>query len=330
MGMEHRNRERTRLEAVPRAARHAMPLRIKAADGMELGGQMWRHAEPSRTRPVVVIAPATSVHSRYYQRFADYLFQQGFDVLTFDYRGIGHSRPPSLRGFRADWVDWGEQDLDAALRHAEAECPGQPLHVVAHSIGGFAIGLAPASARIRRIVTVGAQYAHWRDYDRAARVRMMVKWHLVMPALTALFGYFPARRLGWMEDTPAGVVRDWSRMAARFEDTVRPGQFVAGAREADLLVQRFSQVTAPILAIGLEDDPHGTPVAIGRLLAYFTASPWRHWHILPSDIGTDAIGHFAFFHDRFRETLWPLALAWLREGELPAGAPGRLLVQALR
>ena len=71
---------------------------------MELGGQMWRHAEPSRSRPVVVIAPATSVHSRYYHRFADHLFQQGFDVLTFDYRGIGHSRPPSLRGFRADWV----------------------------------------------------------------------------------------------------------------------------------------------------------------------------------------------------------------------------------
>ncbi len=330
MGREHRISERTRLEAVPQTTRRGAALRMQAADGMGLGGQMWRHAGPSRMRPVVVIAPATSVHSRYYGRFAEYLFEQGFDVLTFDYRGIGLSRPPSLRGFRADWVDWGEKDLDAALRHAEAECPGQPLHVVAHSIGGFAIGLAPANARIRRIVTVGAQYAHWRDYDRAARARMIVKWHLVMPALTALFGYFPARRLGWMEDTPAGVVRDWSRMAARFEDSVRPRQFVAGAREADLLVQRFSQVTAPILAIGLDDDPHGTPEAIRRLLAYFTASPWRHWHVMPSDIGAVSIGHFAFFHDRFRETLWPLALAWLREAESPEAPPGRLLVRALR
>ena len=310
-----------------RAERHrfAAPVRILAPDGVPLGGFMWRLGEPGR--PVVVIAAATSVRCRYYGRFAAYLFANGFDVLTFDYRGIGESRPPRMRGFRADWVDWGESDLEGALRFAVREFENAPLHVVAHSIGGFAIGLAPTSRRIGRILTVGSQFAHWRDYGAEERLRMFWKWHVVMPLLTRVFGYFPAKRLGWMEDTPAGVVRDWSRMRPRFEDTVRAGSFVAGERESERLARRFTGVTAPILAIGLDDDTHGTPAALDRLLAYFTASPRRHWRIDPSDVGADAIGHFAFFHDRFEGTLWPLALGWLRDGRIPPGAPGRLFAE---
>lgn len=292
------------------------PLRFQAADGMMLGGHLWPARQPVPGRSVVVVSPATSVRSRYYGRFAAHLAGVGFDVVTFDYRGIGESRPAQLRGFRADWRDWGELDLEAALHLAMVRFPGRPVDVVAHSIGGFAMGLAPSARQVRRIVTVGAQYAHWRDYAPAARLRMLLRWHVAMPALAGLFGYLPARRLGWMEDTPAGVARDWSRMAARFERTLRDG---AG------LPARFAAIGAPILAIGLEDDPFGTIPAIERLLAYYRGSARTHLRLAPADAGVAAIGHFAFFHERFRETLWPLARHWLEMGALPPGAPGRIV-----
>ena len=66
----------------------------------------------------MIINAATSVRCRYYSRFADYLFAQGFDVLTYDYRGIGESRPASLRGFKASWSDWGRLDFEAMLQLA--------------------------------------------------------------------------------------------------------------------------------------------------------------------------------------------------------------------
>lgn len=311
-----------------RQDRAAVPFRLLAGDGVPLGGFIWSHAEKRPSRPLAIITAATAVRCRYYARFATYLHANGFDVLTYDYRGIGESRPSSLRGFRADWVDWGEKDLEAVLRYALAAFPGQPLQVVGHSIGGFAIGLAPSNGAIRRVLTVGAQYAHWRDYGGDRRWRMFLKWHIAMPALTALLGYLPARRLGWMEDLPAGVVRDWSRMRARFEDTVRPDRLRQGRRDRDELPARFRQVTAPTLAIGLDDDPHGTVAAIDRLLAYFTNSRPVHWRIAPHDIGQHAIGHFAFFHDRFKDSLWPLALAWLLSGQVPAWAPGRRVPNA--
>lgn len=244
------------------AQRRGEPVRFAAPDHVVLGGFIWSHSLSDPRHPVVVISPATSVRCRYYSRFADYLYANGFNVLIYDYRGIGESRPSSLRGFQADWVDWGEKDLEAALRLAQAEFPGHPIHAVGHSIGGFAIGLATSNHLIGRIFTVGAQYAYWRDYDSSHRRRMYLKWHILMPIMTGLFGYFPARRLGWMEDTPAGVVRDWSRMKARFEDTLRHDMFVGGVRESEQLRRRFTTVTAPILAVGLTDDTNGTPAAL--------------------------------------------------------------------
>ncbi|MCO5734476.1 alpha/beta fold hydrolase [Rhizobium sp. SSA_523] len=293
------------------------PLRFPATDGYALGGFLWCREQLSDQRPTVIITCATSVRSRYYARFAAYLFQNGFNVLTYDYRGIGESRPQSLRGFAADWIDWGEKDLEGALRYVETRFPGAPVSVVGHSIGGFAIGAAPSNAAIERILTVGAQFAYWRDYAPQARLAMLWKWHVLMPLVTQLLGYFPAKRLGWMEDTPAGVAMGWSRMGPRFETSLRRRPLGADRRpEGMALPPRFAQVRAPILAIGLSDDAYGTVPAIRRLLSYFPRTRRLHLHLGPEDFGQAQIGHFAFFHDRFRDSLWPIALSWLKQGEV--------------
>lgn len=285
----------------------AQPFRQEAADGYSLGGFCWRHAEPDPARPVVIINAATSVRCRFYSRFADYLFAQGFDVLTYDYRGIGESRPASLRGFQASWSDWGAVDFEAMLARVLREFPGQPVDVVAHSFGGCAVALAPSAIHVRRVVTVGAQFAYWRDYAADQRWQLLCKWHVAMPLLTWLCGYFPGKRLGWMEDTPAGVVKDWTTRTGRYEQ--RPSGRLLGALPA-------AKVRAQILAISLTDDPFGTVAAIERLLGYFTGSQCQHVRIAPQEIGEREVGHFAFFHSRFEARLWPIALRWLQQGEL--------------
>jgi predicted alpha/beta hydrolase len=289
-----------------------------AADGFILGGFTWQHASPDTTRPVVIINAATSVRCRHYSRFADYLFANGFDVITFDYRGIGESRPASLKDLDASWTDWGALDFEAMLRRAQREFPGQPIDVVGHSFGGCAAGLGASGHVIRHLVTVGAQFAYWRDYAPAHRWRMFGKWHLVMPLVTKIYGYFPGKRLGWLEDTPAGVVRDWSTPTDRYEK--RPSGRVAHATHGQL---PFAKVSAKTLAISISDDPYGTIAAIERLLGYFTHSTNTHLRIEPHDIGEEEVGHFAFFRSAYQATLWPIALSWLQTGELAPDTPGR-------
>jgi predicted alpha/beta hydrolase len=304
------------------AQHNSHPIAFAASDGYLLKGFFWRHEAAAPTRPVVIINAATSVRCRYYARFAAFLHAHGFDVLTYDYRGIGESRPASLRGFEAGWIDWGRLDFEAALQYAIARCPGQPIHVVAHSVGGFLIGMAASSQRIERVFTMGAQYAHWRDYAAHKRGRMFLRWHVFMPALTALCGYFPGSRLGWLEDTPRGVVRDWTAPQPRFEDFWKG---LLPEVEGQELLARFAAMRGATLAVSLSDDEFGTPAAIRRLLAYYRHSPRTHLHLRPEDIGETQVGHFAFFHSRFEHSLWKLPLEWLRHGRLPAQPRGELL-----
>lgn len=303
------------------------PFTVQAADGFALKGFAWRHRAPDAERPVVIVQCATAVRCRYYFRFAAWLFAQGCDALVYDYRGIGESRPASLRALRANWLDWGRLDTEAVLQYAMRQFPGQPIDIVAHSVGGFACGLAASNGQVRRAVTVGSQTAHWRDYAAGARLRMTLKWHVAMPLLAHLCGYLPARRLGWMEDVPKGVALSWSRSRPRFEDTYVRAPIVETPHERRAMVERFMQFRAPLLAIGVTDDPFGTVAAIERLLGYYVNSPVTHLRIAPRQIGVDEIGHFAFFHSRFEASLWPVALHWLRHGALPAGAPGEVLRQ---
>ena len=280
-----------------------------------LGGVEWRHGAGDPTRAVVIINAATSVRCTYYSRFAEYLFSHGLDVMLFDYRGIGVSRAGSLRRFLASWSDWGALDFEALLQRAQRDYPGQPVDVVGHSFGGCAVGLAASGAVIRHVVTVGAQFACWRDYAPAQRWQMFAKWHGVMPLLTRLCGFFPGTRLGWLEDTPAGVVRDWVTCSTHY------GQLPSARQLATL---PFASVSARTLAISLSDDPFGTVAAIERLLSHFSASSRTHLRISPEDIGVTEIGHFAYFHSRFQDSLWPIALQWLQAGELANDVPGAI------
>ena len=284
-------------------------VEIRCRDGVVLGGTLWL-AAASGPRVSIIINAATGVLARYYHRYARFLAKHGFDVLTYDYRGIGASRPKTLRGCGYRWRDWGELDFDAALRFMHERRPADPLIVVGHSIGGFLPGLAENAPMIDRMLTVGAQYAWWGDYAPRRRFNLFLKWHVAMPVATALCGYFPGRRLGWLEDLPKGMANEWSFRGPRFERSYVPA-------ERQAAISRMAAVTAPILAVAVEDDELGTLPAIRRTLSYYKQAPRTLVLLKPSDYGRKAIGHFNLFHDGHADGFWLDTLRWLKDGSNP-------------
>jgi len=284
------------------------PVVLRCDDGVRLHGHLWQGRGDLAGR--VIINPATGVRAQYYHRYAAFLAGQGFGVLTWDYRGIGLSRPAHLRGCGYRWRDWGERDVTAALRFMLLRDDPGPLLVVGHSIGGFLPGLAHGADRIDRMLTVGAQYAWLGDYAPRQRLSLLLRRHLVMPALTALCGYFPGRRLGWLEDLPAGVAWEWAFRRRRVEMS-----HPAGERAA--VLARMASVRAEILAVSVSDDAYGTVPAVTRALGYATGADRTVVRLHPSDYGRQSIGHFHMFHDSHREGFWRDTLLWLRDGQNP-------------
>jgi predicted alpha/beta hydrolase len=141
-------------------------------------------------------------------------------------------------------------------------------------------------------------------------MQLFLKWHVLMPAVTALIGYFPGRRLGWIEDLPAGVANEWSFRRARMELSY-------AVENRDAILARFAAVSAPILAVAVSDDAFGTVPAIRRTLEYYRCAVPIEVLLSPSDLGTESIGHFGLFQSRHASGFWLDTVLWLQHGTNP-------------
>ena len=141
-----------------------------------------------------------------------------------------------------------------------------------------------------------------------------------MPLITMLCGYFPGKRLGWLEDTPAGVVRDWSTPSALYE--TRPSGRLMHAESGRTALRQCQ--AQKHLAISITDDPYATIPAIERLLAYFIK---QHKHPPADRTGKISvnkkldISHFSAAHTD--PHYGPLHVFWLQKSELSPDTPGR-------
>jgi predicted alpha/beta hydrolase len=256
--------------------------------------------EMSRPERLVVVASATGVRRSYYAAFSAWLAARGTRVVTFDYRGIGGSRPERLADFEASLVDWAELDLASILEWAALEHGDGRTSVVGHSVGGQLLGLLPRPELLRSVVMVGSQSGDYRLWPKVAeRAWYGALWHAVVPGVASTLGYLPGA-LGIGEDLPGGVALEWARWCRT------PGYMVGGDNHArrDL----YRRLTAPILAFGFDDDDYAPPAAVSALLALYENAPITRRQVSRNEA---RVGHFGFFRDRFRPTLWSEAASFL-------------------
>jgi predicted alpha/beta hydrolase len=271
-----------------------MEIELEAADGVRLGATLFGGPSPR----AVLVMPATGVPQAYYARFAAHLAEHGFRVLTFDSRGIGRSRSAAVRRERARMRDWALLDAAAAFQLVSSS---EKLFVVGHSFGGQALGLLPDPGRVCAALVVGSQSGYWRHWSPLGRAWMWPTTHFVLPGLARLLGHFPGSRLGFGEDLPKGVAIEWASWC-------RHPTYLVGALRVEEAYARFR---APIRAYALSDDAFAPARAVRALLELYPAAKSEMRRVTPAEIGAKRIGHFGFFRERFRDTLWREAREWL-------------------
>lgn len=271
-------------------------LELSTPDGTRLAASHF--APVGAARAAVLIAPAMGVRQDYYADFAAWLAGQGYHALTFDYRGMGRSRPEGLRSLReldADLFDWAD-DTDAAIAHLLAQAPGLPLLVVGHSLGAQLAGMLQHRDRIAGLVSVAAGSGYWRDNAPPLKRMVLYFWHVLVPIATWACGYFPGARLRKVGDLPRGVILQWRRWC------LHPRYHVGAEGEA--LRARFAEARFPVVALSMTDDELMTERGTRVLIDCYENAPRELHRIAPQDAQARRIGHFGFFRAQFEATLW--------------------------
>ena len=275
---------------------------IPASDGQEFAARLFSPTAPAER--VVVICGAMGVKQSYYAAYAAWLAEQGFAVLTFDYRGIGESGGDQVRDIAAGLQDWAH-DLEGALNWARQQYPGLPILALGHSLGGQIIGLTENCEELAGILGIGAQNGYWRIWPGLLKVRQFLLWFGIIPFLSRLGPAFPSGIIGMGETLPNQVARDWAH-AGRKSDYLLA---LFGAADEN----HYADFNGEFLSLSFSDDNYAPFETVAALLDWYpNASHITHRHISPSEFGLKEIGHFGFFRDAARETLWQRSLNWLR------------------
>ena len=265
---------------------------FSASDGYPLIGTLYTPEHGIKAN--IVLASATGVPQAFYRRFAEYATQFGYQVLTFDYRGVAQSAPKQLKGFKMSYLDWGTLDLAAAIDFL-AQDP-IPLFMVGHSYGGQALGLAPNHAKVTAMYCFGTG-AGWHGYmPFKEKMKVQVIWNIIFPPMVAVTGYLPWSKLNMGADLPIGVYQQWRKWCKN------PTYFFADPEQHALIAQ-YAQVKTPIYAVSALDDDWALPNSRHAFMQHYRQAPMQFINISASDYGLKEIGHMGYFR-KGAEKIW--------------------------
>ncbi|MBW2456738.1 MAG: alpha/beta fold hydrolase, partial [Deltaproteobacteria bacterium] len=119
------------------------------------------YGDPQARRPAVALFHGALSNSRSFDvdgyGLAPFLRDRGYNAFAVDFRGRGHSLPPSgSTGWTID--DLICQDVPAAVAAIVQRTGVEQVHAIGHSLGGMALFgyLVTDGAGIDRVVTLGA------------------------------------------------------------------------------------------------------------------------------------------------------------------------------
>lgn len=266
-------------QAQERAQEEVLPL----AAGLRTGARWWAAADA--TAPLLLVLPALGTPASAYDRLGAALAAEGLNAGTIDLRGIGTSSVRASRNCDWGYADLVQVELGALLARARERHPRAPLWWLGHSLGGHLALLRavhfPADA-VAGIVLVASGTPHWRAFGGVTALASMVLGGIV-PALTAVCGWYPGRRLGFGGNQPRSLMREWARLA-------RSGELVSKARPEFALRPGLASLRVPVQPIHIEGDAYSPPVAISALIAGMaTPAPLR---TVGAEPGAAPLDHF--------------------------------------
>lgn len=273
-------------------------LTVTCQDGYALAARFYA-ADPAhqKTYPVL-ICPATGIVQGFYHHFALWLSQQGYDVMVFDFRGIGKSLHGPLKQSKATIVQWGQYDMAAMIDALLAKTQAEQVILVGHSAGGQLLGIVPNYAKVQKVIAVSGSTGHVKGLKGRTRILGPFMFDVLFPISRLTLGYGPTNAIGMGENLPKDVAREWAQFCSK------PGYVLNAIGKQITSADDFhSAIQCPITAVWATDDEIATEANVKDLIRIYPHATTKIIALNPKQYGHQSIGHMAMFK-RSHQNLW--------------------------
>jgi len=248
---------------------------------------------------LLLINSATGVKQQVYFSFAHFFAEQGFTVISYDYRGIGLSKPKNMKGFKASMRIWGAEDYKTLTQYIKTEFPEYKKYCLGHSVGALILGMNEDSIMFDEFIFVGTQNAFVGNLKIRTKIEAYLGFGIVQPLTTGLLGYFPANWFGLGESLPKNCAYDWRTLILNRKST---------NRLLEKIDDYSKNLTQKVFVIRAEDDIWLTEKGVLSLLnnTYPNLKP-SYRLVKASESDKNEIGHVNFFRN-YNKKLWNIIL----------------------
>lgn len=274
------------------------PMRITCQDGYSLSARYYANSSGQSQQNPILICPATGISKNFYHHFAVWLSDQGFDVMSFDFRGIAESLHGELKDCDASIQDWGQLDIPAAIDSLLAKTQQQKITLLGHSAGGQLLGIVPNFNKVQRLIAVSGSTGHTGGLKGRTKLLAPLMFKLIFPISSRIKGYGATKFIGMGENLPKNVAKQWAEFCSR------PG-YVSNAIGKSIFEDYHQQIQCPITVYWSSDDEIATQANVQQLLSLYPHAETQMHELVPQQHGFKSIGHMAMFK-RSHQVLWPI------------------------
>lgn len=267
------------------------------------------NTENEAIKNALMIAPATGIKRSFYHRFATYLVNQGFGVITYDNEGIGDSLTCPLSKCDASLISWGRHDATAVLEALQYEFPNAKYHLIGHSAGGQLIGLMPNYQVLSSVVNIACSSGRIKNMEMPFKANAMLFMNGAITLGNLLLGYTPSDKFNMGEPLPRGVAKQW-------RDWCNGKGYIKTAFGETIFTHYYDQLNTPALWLNFSDDDIANAKNVEDMLAVFSAMPVKREMLEPQQFGLTKIGHMKFFSAKTYKKapqLWKMVTDWIEQ-----------------
>ena len=273
-------------------------IQIKCKDNYVLSGRFYPSKNNTSHNLPILICPATGITKNFYQSFAQWLSEQDYNVLSFDFRGIGESLHGQLKDSTASIVQWGQLDIPAAIEKLLEKTQVNKVILLGHSAGGQLLGIVPNYEKVAKVVAVSGSTGHVKGLKGRTKFLAPIMFKGIFPLARLTLGYGPTNAIGMGENLPKDVAKQWAQFCGK------PGYIINAISDTVDVQDNFHEkITAPITVLWSSDDEIATKVNVKDLLRLYPNSKTEMIELNPQSYKHKAIGHMLMFK-KSHKNLW--------------------------